>query len=317
MRLAIMPPPQDWIDEEERRRTFWIAFICDRNASSATLWSPSMGEESVKTELPVADLRAYWNSDSSSKQPLERRQNLSSYDLFTDSYGDSFQLQVKASILYSRCATYVGRMNDFVSVDEFVTPEFHKLNLDIQHLMQTLPPHLQDLLQPCAVSGTTDGKLVIAHILPQSATLVLNQPLAELSPDAAARCQAAITNILRILELLASAGANLVHSPPIFSYLVCNVGRALIRRWKEMRKDAPAELLLTSEGTIGEPIHAAEAALRKEIDLVFFALCQYGQRWPLGMRQAQVMARLMGIEMDPALYTHGLFFEDDITEVHH
>ncbi|KAL9939549.1 hypothetical protein V8E36_001366 [Tilletia maclaganii] len=156
--------------------------------------------------------------------------------------------------------------------------------------MQTLPAHLQDLLQPCAVSGTTDGKLVIAHILPQSATLLLNQPLAELSPDAAARCQVAITNILRILELLASAGANLVHSPPIFSYLVCNVGRALIRKWKEMRKDAPAELLLTSEGTIGEPIHAAEAALRKEIDLVFFALCRYGQRWPLG-RESSLMSR--------------------------
>ncbi|KAL9939546.1 hypothetical protein V8E36_001363 [Tilletia maclaganii] len=49
---------------------------CDRNASSATLWSPSMGEESVKTKLPVADLRAYWNSVSF---------------LFPD--GDSFQCE--------------------------------------------------------------------------------------------------------------------------------------------------------------------------------------------------------------------------------
>ncbi|KAE8271961.1 hypothetical protein A4X09_0g373 [Tilletia walkeri] len=317
MRLNIMPPPVDWVDEEERRRTFWLAFICDRNASSATLWSPSLSEESVKTEMPVADLRSYWSSDQTTTIPLDRRQTLQSYDLFTESYGDSFQFQVKASILYSRCATYVGRMDDFVSVEEYLTPGFHRLNIDIQNMVQSIPPHLQDILSPCVVSNMTDGKLVVGHILPQSASLVLNQPLAELSTDAASRCQVAITNILRVLELLASTGASLLNMPPIFSYLVCNVGRALIRRWKEMRKDAPAERLLTREGTLGEPLHAAEAVLRKEIDLVFFALCRYGQRWPLGMRQAQVMARLMGIETDPALCRHGLFFEDEITEAHH
>ncbi|KAK0542991.1 hypothetical protein OC844_007680, partial [Tilletia horrida] len=287
------------------------------NASSATLWAPSLAEENVKSELPVADLRSYWSSDATSVVPPERRQTVHSYEVFADNFGDSFQFQVKASVLYSRCATYVGRMNDFVSPDEYITPEFHRLNLDIQQMIQSVPPYLQDLLQPCLVSNTTDGKLVLAHILPQSATLVLNQPLAELSTDAAARCRVAITNVLRILELLASSRAELAHMPPIFSYLVCAIGRALIKRWKEMRKDAPVEMLITAEGTVGEPIHAAEAALRKEIDLVFFALCRYGQRWPLGMRQAQVMARLMGIEMDPALCTHGLFFEDEITEVHH
>ncbi|CAD6957370.1 unnamed protein product, partial [Tilletia controversa] len=286
------------------------------NASSATLWSPSMAEESVKTEMPVADLRTYWSSDASHTIPLDRRQTLHSYDLFTESFGDSFQFQVKASVLYSRCATYVGRMDDFVSVDEYVTPEFHRLNLDIQNFVASIPAHLQDILTPCIVSNMTDGKLVLGHILPQSAALVLNQPLVELSAESASRCALAITNILRILELLASSNASLLNMPPIFSYLVCNVGRALIRRWKEMRSGAPVEMLLTAEGHLGPPLHAAEEGLRKEIDLVFFALCRYGARWPLGMRQAQVMARLMGIEMDPALCQHGLFFEDDITEVH-
>ncbi|KAK0547456.1 hypothetical protein OC845_004088 [Tilletia horrida] len=318
-RLTIMPPAMDWVDEEERRRTFWLAYICDRNASSATLWAPSLAEEVVKTDFPVTDLRSFWSSDLTSVAPLNRRQTLASYDLFTDGFGDSFQFQVKSSMLYYRCASYVGKMNDFVSMDDYVTADYHRLNLDIEHLIASIPVHLQDILQPCVVSDTIDGKLVLAHMLPLSATLVLNQPLIDLSNEAAARVRVAVTNMLRILELLASSGAPLTHMPPVFSYLVCNVGRNLIRGWKEMRKGAPVEMLLTVDGQIGEPIHAAEAALRKEIDLVFFALCRYGQRWPLGMRQAQVMAKLMGIEMDPALCTHGLFFvpEDEITEAHH
>jgi len=34
----ILPPPKDWIELEERRRTFWSAFYCDRWASSGTGW---------------------------------------------------------------------------------------------------------------------------------------------------------------------------------------------------------------------------------------------------------------------------------------
>jgi hypothetical protein len=34
----ILPPPQDWIELEERRRTFWAAFYGDRWSSSGTGW---------------------------------------------------------------------------------------------------------------------------------------------------------------------------------------------------------------------------------------------------------------------------------------
>ena len=33
-----IPPPRDWCEAEERRRTFWTVFILDRQESSTTDW---------------------------------------------------------------------------------------------------------------------------------------------------------------------------------------------------------------------------------------------------------------------------------------
>lgn len=33
-----LPPPKDWVELEERRRTFWAAFYSDRFASSGSGW---------------------------------------------------------------------------------------------------------------------------------------------------------------------------------------------------------------------------------------------------------------------------------------
>jgi hypothetical protein len=43
----IIPPPQDWIELEERRRTFWAAFYGDRWASSGTGWPMIIDEDDV------------------------------------------------------------------------------------------------------------------------------------------------------------------------------------------------------------------------------------------------------------------------------
>ena len=33
-----MPPPRDWVEMEERRRTFWAVFYLDRGTSSSATW---------------------------------------------------------------------------------------------------------------------------------------------------------------------------------------------------------------------------------------------------------------------------------------
>ena len=42
-----LPPPRDWTEREERRRTFWMAFAEDRYASIGTGWPMSIDEKDV------------------------------------------------------------------------------------------------------------------------------------------------------------------------------------------------------------------------------------------------------------------------------
>jgi Fungal specific transcription factor domain len=43
----ILAPPNDWIELEERRRTFWATFYGDRWASSGTGWPMVIDENDV------------------------------------------------------------------------------------------------------------------------------------------------------------------------------------------------------------------------------------------------------------------------------
>lgn len=42
-----LPPPRDWTDREERRRTFWMAYCQDRYASVGTGWPMGFDERDV------------------------------------------------------------------------------------------------------------------------------------------------------------------------------------------------------------------------------------------------------------------------------
>jgi Fungal specific transcription factor domain len=48
----ILSPPQDWIELEERRRTFWAAFYGDRWASAGTGW-PMVIDDNDVSDLVV------------------------------------------------------------------------------------------------------------------------------------------------------------------------------------------------------------------------------------------------------------------------
>jgi hypothetical protein len=43
--------PKDWTEKEERRRTFWMAFCCDRFASLGTGWPITFDERDVRLDF--------------------------------------------------------------------------------------------------------------------------------------------------------------------------------------------------------------------------------------------------------------------------
>lgn len=50
-----LPPPKNWTEREERRRTFWMAFCQDRYASIGTGWPMTIDERNIMTKLPASE----------------------------------------------------------------------------------------------------------------------------------------------------------------------------------------------------------------------------------------------------------------------
>ncbi|ORY06487.1 fungal-specific transcription factor domain-domain-containing protein [Clohesyomyces aquaticus] len=50
-----LPPPKDWTEREERRRTFWMAFCVDRYASIGTGWPMTIDERDIMTNMPASE----------------------------------------------------------------------------------------------------------------------------------------------------------------------------------------------------------------------------------------------------------------------
>ncbi|OAA43024.1 binuclear zinc transcription factor [Beauveria brongniartii RCEF 3172] len=65
-----LPPPKDWTEREERRRTFWMAFCEDRYASIGTGWPMTIDERDILTKLPATE-EAFEMSRPEQTQTLE------------------------------------------------------------------------------------------------------------------------------------------------------------------------------------------------------------------------------------------------------
>ncbi|KAH6886411.1 binuclear zinc transcription factor [Thelonectria olida] len=50
-----LPPPKDWCEQEERRRTMWGVFNCDKHTSSTTGWPSLIDAKRIKTLLPASE----------------------------------------------------------------------------------------------------------------------------------------------------------------------------------------------------------------------------------------------------------------------
>ena len=55
LRANVLPEPQDWIEDESRRRLFWMVYVLDRDATLATAFEFALDEKDVDRRLPCRD----------------------------------------------------------------------------------------------------------------------------------------------------------------------------------------------------------------------------------------------------------------------
>ncbi|KAL2823527.1 fungal-specific transcription factor domain-containing protein [Aspergillus cavernicola] len=63
-----LPQPQDWVEEEERRRVFWTIFNLDRFCSVTTGWNTSLTSNDVHRRLPADG--GFWTDEETVTTPF-------------------------------------------------------------------------------------------------------------------------------------------------------------------------------------------------------------------------------------------------------
>ncbi|VUC34746.1 unnamed protein product [Clonostachys rosea] len=211
--LSIVPPPQNWTEEEERRRVFWIIFSLDR-------WNTSLTSDDVRRRLPAdgglwhkeegvtTPFFGIWNKSTAKigksiaflppdfPDPDQHDRDQSAADLPQDGGRHpaamdkttigALAYRIEATESLSRVTTYFLQQNidfcDKKQVSDWLM-RFKELDLRLVHWKMFLPHQWKDSnisRQPDAIN--MDPNLTLAHVIHNTSMILLHQRIAY--PDA-------------------------------------------------------------------------------------------------------------------------------------
>jgi hypothetical protein len=215
-----LPPPRDWTDREERRRTFWMAYCQDRYASIGTGWPMVMDEQDVRMHtqiyMPFANsgLQILTNlpstEESFNKGQAEPTKQLS--DVLNGEGLSSlspFGAVVLMSTLFGRNLTHLHRPDQHDN-DHDLNGPFWKRHRSLDNILLntslSLPSHLR------LPAGINDPNTIFVNMNLHTATICLHQAAifkadknrlpAQISAESKRRCIVAADQITNIMKMI-------------------------------------------------------------------------------------------------------------------
>ncbi|EXJ58924.1 hypothetical protein A1O7_06354 [Cladophialophora yegresii CBS 114405] len=231
-----LPPPRDWTDREERRRTFWMAYCQDRYASIGTGWPMVIDERDILTNLPASE-------EAFAKCQPEPTLQLS--DILNGdgaSSLSSFGGVILMSTIFGRNLTHLHRPSDQDN-DHDLNGAFWKRHRSLDNILLntslSLPPALR------LPAGLHDANTVFLNMNIHTATICLHQAAifkadknrlpAQISAESKRRCIVAadqITNIMKMISHLDMSSMN-----PFIAFCLYVASRVFVQYLKSRRED--------------------------------------------------------------------------------
>lgn len=198
-----LPPPKDWTEREERRRTFWMAFCEDRYASIGTGWPMTIDEKDIKTNMPSSD-QAFDMSRPEQTLTLEECTSPSGAGKLS-----SFGGIILMACLFGRNLIHLHRPDDD-DLDHDINGPFWKRHRQMDHILLNtslcLPSHLK------LPAGLANPNVVFTNMSIHTSTICLHQAAifkaeanklpASVSSESKVRCITAANEIASIMRTI-------------------------------------------------------------------------------------------------------------------
>jgi hypothetical protein len=146
LKSAMLPPPMDALEREERRIVVWMAMYHDTISSAASGWGTSLALDELTVPLPVSAT----DFDEGNEYMEPNPQDLESLDLYIKHpVPDPFVMTLKGTVLLNRVNKFARRwknrrLRENDDLDGVQRPEFRELANAIACLQMSFPQDLQD-----------------------------------------------------------------------------------------------------------------------------------------------------------------------------
>lgn len=210
-----LPPPRDWTESEERRRTFWMCFCVDRYASIGTGWPMVIEEKDIASLLP----------SSEESYLMNRPQNAITLPEALGSDGpsqlSSFAGVVLLSALFGRNLTHLHRPSPDDNEGD-LNGEFWKRHRYLDNVLLNTSLSLPDSLRlPFRLN---DPNVVFMNMNIHTSTICLHQAAifkaerhrlpSKVSQESKLRCITAASEIASIMRQVSHIDCSIVSLHP-------------------------------------------------------------------------------------------------------
>jgi hypothetical protein len=166
LRAMTLPEPKDWIEEESRRRLFWMIYVLDRYATVATAFEFALDENEIDRRLPCRDdmyarnapVETRWfHTSTRSDYSMNRPENLGSFSYYVEILG-----------ILTRIHKFLKKPVDITSLSDVETwqSEYRELDNAIEEWKYNLPQEFGNSARIFAKPGmgqNLDSGLVMLH----------------------------------------------------------------------------------------------------------------------------------------------------------
>lgn len=206
-----LPPPRDWTDREERRRTFWMAYCQDRYASIGTGWPMRMDEQDILTNLPASESAFITGTSEQTSQLSDILEGLG-----TDTIS-SFSGVILLATLYGRNLTHLHRPSDNDN-DHDLNGEFWKRHRQLDNILLNISLSMPPALRLPGAIG--DPNAIFCNMNLHTAAICLHQAAifkadknrlpAQISAESKRRCIVAADQVTNIMKTISHLDLSLV-----------------------------------------------------------------------------------------------------------
>ncbi|KAF9882472.1 C6 transcription factor [Colletotrichum karsti] len=289
LRAMILPEPKDFIEEESRRRLFWMIYLLDRYATLATAFEFALDDKEIDRTLPCRD--DLWIKNQKVETRWFRTQDHPEdtnpeYDINKPENLGAFSYYIEILAILSKIHKFLKQPVDISALSDVEQWQMRYKELDnmLTSWKFGLPGeygNMAKLFQPG--NKTLNCGWVMLHATYHTAVIRLHSsaaypttrsPIFTPSYSASQRCHGAVENIAALGEFVVNNGLLAKLGPP-FAFTL----------WVASR------LLLVHGSTV-------EHKLSPQIQFFVETLREMGRYWPVAARYCGLLQRVLDEHRD-------------------